>query len=106
MSNQNSIRINKYLSERGPYSRRSVDNLINQKRILVNGKFIKPGFKVNRNDEIKIDGEIVNKSKKRKNIYLIFNKPVGIECTTNQNPGPDRRRGPVRGNAPQAAIDR
>lgn len=84
MSNQNSIRINKYLSDRGPYSRRSVDNLINQKRILVNGKFIKPGFKVNSDDEIKIDGEIVNKSKKRKNIYLIFNKPVGIECTTNQ----------------------
>ncbi len=84
MSNQNSIRINKYLSERGPYSRRSVDNLINQKRILVNGKFIKLGFKVNSDDEIKIDGEIVNKSKKRKNIYLIFNKPVGIECTTNQ----------------------
>jgi len=84
LSNQNSIRINKYLSERGPYSRRSVDNLINQKRILVNGKFIKLGFKVNSDDEIKIDGEIVNKSKKRKNIYLIFNKPVGIECTTNQ----------------------
>ena len=84
MSKQNSLRINKFLSERGPYSRRSVDNLINQKRILVNGKFIKPGFKVNIDDEIKIDGEIVNKSKKRKNVYLIFNKPVGIECTTNQ----------------------
>ena len=84
MSKQNSVRINKFLSERGPYSRRSVDNLINQKRILVNGKFIKPGFKVNIDDEIKIDGEIVNKSKKRKNVYLIFNKPVGIECTTNQ----------------------
>ena len=84
MSKQNSVRINKFLSERGPYSRRSVDNLINQKRILVNGKFIKPGFKVNIDDEIKVDGEIVNKSKKRKNVYLIFNKPVGIECTTNQ----------------------
>ena len=49
-------RINKYLSERGPYSRRGIDKLINEKRILVNGKLIKPGFKVNTNDEIKIDG--------------------------------------------------
>ena len=85
MSDQNSIRINKYLSERGPYSRRGIDKLINEKRILVNGKLIKPGFKVNTDDEIKIDGETVIKSKKRKkNTYLIFNKPVGIECTTNQ----------------------
>ena len=85
MSDQNSIRINKYLSERGPYSRRGIDKLINEKRILVNGKLIKPGFKVNSDDEIKIDGEIIIKSKKRKkNTYLIFNKPVGVECTTNQ----------------------
>ena len=85
MSDQNSIRINKYLSERGPYSRRGIDKLINEKRILVNGKLIKPGFKVNTNDEIKIDGETIIKSKKRKkNTYLIFNKPVGVECTTNQ----------------------
>ena len=85
MSDHNSIRINKYLSERGPYSRRGIDKLINERRILVNGKLIKPGFKVNTDDEIKIDGEIIIKSKKRKkNTYLIFNKPVGVECTTNQ----------------------
>ena len=85
MSDQNSIRINKYLSERGPYSRRGIDKLINERRILVNGKLIKPGFKVNTDDEIKIDGETIIKSKKRKkNTYLIFNKPVGVECTTNQ----------------------
>ena len=85
MSDHNSIRINKYLSERGPYSRRGIDKLINEKRILVNGKLIKPGFKVKSDDEIKIDGEIIIKSKKRKkNTYLIFNKPVGVECTTNQ----------------------
>ena len=85
MSDHSSIRINKYLSERGPYSRRGIDKLINEKRISVNGKSIKPGFKVNSDDEIKIDGEIIIKSKKRKkNTYLIFNKPVGVECTTNQ----------------------
>ena len=86
MSNQKLVRINKFLSERGPYSRRGIDKLIDEKRISVNGKIIKLGYKVSNEDEIKIDGEIVSKSKKRRKIiYLLFNKPVGIECTTNQN---------------------
>tara|TARA_B100001121_G_scaffold61621_1_gene54158 strand:+ start:9113 stop:9829 length:717 start_codon:yes stop_codon:yes gene_type:complete len=80
-----SVRINKFLSEKGPYSRRGVDKLIEEKRITVNDKVVKLGTKVSFNDKIKIDGELVFKpKKKRKNIYLLFNKPIGIECTTNQ----------------------
>tara|TARA_B100001115_G_scaffold184351_1_gene186459 strand:- start:4630 stop:5346 length:717 start_codon:yes stop_codon:yes gene_type:complete len=79
------VRINKFLSEKGPYSRRGVDKLIEEKRITVNDKVVKLGTKVSFNDKIKIDGELVFKpKKKRKNIYLLFNKPIGIECTTNQ----------------------
>ena len=51
MSDQNSIRINKYLSERGPYSRRGIDKLINEKRILVNGKLIAQGEVVISNEK-------------------------------------------------------
>jgi len=81
-----SVRINKFLSEKGPYSRRGVDKLIEEKRITVNDKVVKLGTKVSLNDKIKIDGELVFKpKKKRKNIYLLFNKPIGIECTTNQD---------------------
>tara|TARA_B100000212_G_scaffold215591_1_gene163087 strand:+ start:2002 stop:2718 length:717 start_codon:yes stop_codon:yes gene_type:complete len=81
-----SVRINKFLSEKGPYSRRGVDRLIEEKRITVNDKVVKLGTKVSLNDKIKIDGELVFKpKKKRKNIYLLFNKPIGIECTTNQD---------------------
>tara|TARA_B100001057_G_scaffold492139_1_gene583893 strand:+ start:8743 stop:9459 length:717 start_codon:yes stop_codon:yes gene_type:complete len=80
------VRINKFLSEKGPYSRRGVDKLIEEKRITVNDKVVKLGTKVSLNDKIKIDGELVFKpKKKRKNIYLLFNKPIGIECTTNQD---------------------
>jgi len=81
-----SVRINKFLSEKGPYSRRGVDKLIEEKRITVNDKVVKLGTKVSLNEKIKIDGELVFKpKKKRKNIYLLFNKPIGIECTTNQD---------------------
>ena len=85
MNKNLSVRINKFLSEKGPYSRRGVDKLIQEKRITVNDKVVKLGTKVSFNDKIKIDGELVFKpKKKRKNIYLLFNKPIGIECTTNQ----------------------
>ena len=86
MNKNLSVRINKFLSEKGPYSRRGVDKLIQEKRITVNDKVVKLGTKVSINDKIKIDGELVFKpKKKRKNIYLLFNKPIGIECTTNQD---------------------
>ncbi len=86
MNKNLSVRINKFLSEKGPYSRRGVDKLIQEKRITVNDKVVKLGTKVSINDKIKIDGELLFKpKKKRKNIYLLFNKPIGIECTTNQD---------------------
>jgi 23S rRNA pseudouridine2604 synthase len=40
------------------------------------------GTKVSADDEVRIDGKLI-KEKTSKNIYLAFNKPVGIECTTN-----------------------
>ena len=86
MNKNLTVRINKFLSEKGSYSRRGVDKLIEEKRITVNDKVVKLGTKVSLNDKIKIDGELVFKpKKKRKNIYLLFNKPIGIECTTNQD---------------------
>ncbi len=72
MSNQKLVRINKFLSERGPYSRRGIDKLIEEKRISVNGKIIKLGYKVSNEDEIKIDGEIVSKSKKEEKVFIYY----------------------------------
>jgi 23S rRNA pseudouridine2604 synthase len=33
-------------------------------------------------DEVRIDGKLIH-DRKEKPVYLAFNKPVGIECTTN-----------------------
>jgi len=86
MNTNKPIRINKFLSSLGTYSRRQVDKLIEEKRIRVNKKYAKLGIRVSTNDEITIDGELILiKSKKKKPVYLILNKPIGIECTTNLN---------------------
>lgn len=80
MSDQ--IRLNKYFSEIGFCSRRAADKLIEQQRVLINDKTAIVGQKVNRDDLIKVDGELLN-IKKEKQIYLAFNKPIGIVCTTD-----------------------
>ena len=55
MSKEELIRINKFLSEKGSYSRRGVDKLIEEQRVTVNGKKVKLGLKVNSNDEITVN---------------------------------------------------
>ena len=76
------IRLNKYFSEIGFCSRRAADKLIDQERVLINNKTAIVGQKVNRDDIIKVDGESLN-TKKERQVYLAFNKPIGIVCTTD-----------------------
>ena len=76
------IRINKYLSEVGYCSRRAADKLIEEGRILINGKIPEMGTKVTKEDEIRVDGKIVQ-GKTSAPVYLVFNKPRGIVCTTD-----------------------
>lgn len=73
-------RLNKAIAETGFCSRREADKLIEQGRVKVNG--IKPelGTKVTSKDTISVDGKTITKDVE--NIYLVFNKPVGITCTT------------------------
>ena len=75
------VRVNKYLSEIGYCSRRAADKLIEQGKLTVNGKVPPIGEKISEEDEIRVDGKIVHSTKKK--VYLAFNKPVGIVCTTD-----------------------
>ncbi len=75
-------RINKYLSEVGFCSRREADKIISQGRVYINREIAVLGSKVSRDDQVKVDGEEINKIEEK--IYIAFNKPVGIECTGNQ----------------------
>ncbi len=75
-------RLNKYLSEAGFCSRREGDKLIDAGRVTINGVVPEMGTKVSPNDVVAVDGEII-KNNTDKPIYLAFNKPVGIVCTTD-----------------------
>jgi len=82
-------RINKYLSEVGYCSRREADRLILEGEVTINGKIPEIGAKVEDSDQVEVKGEIIEKSKRQKNIYLVFNKPVGIVCTTDRKVEPN-----------------
>ena len=75
-------RINKYLSEVGYCSRRAADKLIDAGRVTINGKVPEMGTKISTEDEVRVDGKLISKSNE-KPIYLAFNKPIGIVCTTD-----------------------
>lgn len=76
-------RINKYLSEAGFTSRREADKLLEEGRITVNGVTAVMGQKVTEDDVILVDGKKVQP--KTDHVYLAFNKPKGIETTTNED---------------------
>ncbi len=82
------IRINKYLSEVGYCSRRVADRLIEEGKVTINGEIPEIGTKVNEGDQVEVEGHILEKSIKKK-VYLAFNKPVGIICTTDRRVEPD-----------------
>ncbi|MCC8360796.1 23S rRNA pseudouridine(2604) synthase RluF [Salinimicrobium sediminilitoris] len=82
MSSENLTRLNKYLSEVGYCSRRKADTLIEQGRVTINGQVPEMGTKVSPDDEVRVNGELIVPPKKD-NVYLAFNKPIGIVCTTN-----------------------
>lgn len=82
MQESNSTRINKYLSEVGYCSRRAADKLIEQGRVTINGQVPEMGTKIVAGDDVRVDGERITKPK-TDHVYLAFNKPVGIVCTTD-----------------------
>ena len=77
-------RINKYLSEVGFCSRRVADRLIEEGKVTIQGEIAEKGTKVDEGDQVEVEGQRIEKSKKHKNVYLAFNKPVGIVCTTDR----------------------
>ena len=75
-------RINKYLSQVGYCSRRAADKLIEHNRITINGKVPEMGTKITELDEVRVDDKLISEPQE-KPVYLAFNKPVGIVCTTD-----------------------
>lgn len=78
---QDSISLNKYISNTGICSRRQADTVISDGRVTINGKLAVKGNRVFPGDDVLIDG--IGPKPKPKTIYIAFNKPTGIISTTD-----------------------
>lgn len=76
------IRINKYMSQCGYCSRREADRLVAEGSVLVNGVPAVMGQKVEPEDEITVEGEVLTAHEEE--LLIILNKPQGIVCTTSK----------------------
>ena len=72
------MRINKYLASQDICSRREADKLIQEGKILVNGKVATLGLDVSDEDKV----EVVNYNKNY--VYYAYHKPMGIVTHTPQ----------------------
>lgn len=80
---EESIRLNKYLSDAGVCSRRAADKAIEEGRVLVNGKPAEMGMRISQDDQVLFDGKPVSNADK-KPVLIAYNKPVGIVCTAEK----------------------
>ena len=78
---EETVRLNKFLSEKGICSRREADRLVDEGKVMVNGVCAVMGQKVRSADEIVVDGKKVS-TKQVKPVLIAVNKPAGIVCTT------------------------
>lgn len=84
-------RLNKYISDSGFCSRREADKLIEKNCVKINGVVPELGTKVQTGDIVLVNGKRINAVAENKSdrIYIAYNKPIGITCTTERD---------VRGN--------
>ncbi|MFI5203223.1 MAG: 23S rRNA pseudouridine(2604) synthase RluF [Flavobacteriales bacterium] len=85
MQQENSTRLNKYISEGGICSRREADRFIEQGNVFINGKRANVGDRVRAGDTVKVNGNIIEPRERSQHVYLALNKPVGVTSTTEAN---------------------
>jgi len=76
------IRLNRWFTDQGICSRREADRWIEGGRVAVNGAPAVLGTKVGPKDKVALDGRVLVQRTARP-IVIAYNKPVGIECTSD-----------------------
>ncbi|MFM4677337.1 23S rRNA pseudouridine(2604) synthase RluF [Aeromonas media] len=77
-----SMRLNKYISESGICSRREADRFIEQGHVYINGKRAGIGDQVFAGDLVKVNGQVIEAREADSLVFIVLNKPVGIVSTT------------------------
>lgn len=80
---EESIRLNKYLSDAGVCSRRAADRAIEEGKVFVNGQVAEVGMRVAPSDEVVFEGKPVSNASKEA-VLIAYNKPAGIVCTAEK----------------------
>ena len=80
------MRINKFLAEKGVASRRHADEMISAGRVTINGVTATLGANVEEEDEVAVDGVVLEKTEKKEE-YYVMNKPKGVICTVSDDRG-------------------
>lgn len=81
--NDNTIRLNKFISNAGICSRREADDLIKAGAVTVNGKVItEMGYKIQKTDLVNYGGQGL---KPERQVYILLNKPKDY-ITTSDDP--------------------
>ncbi len=83
-SSQEGTRLNKYISENGICSRREADQQIELGNVFINGERAKIGQRVKSGDKVSVNGIKISPKTEDNSIFIAFNKPVGITCTTEK----------------------
>lgn len=80
-------RLNKYISETGFCSRREADKLIADNKVKINGVIPELGTKVMPSDVVTVKGKTITAAPENKSdrVYIAYNKPIGITCTTEKD---------------------
>ncbi len=78
---QESISLNKYISQTGICSRREADTWIENGRVKINNNIARKGNRVAPGDQVMIDDQILGDLPEWD--YLIINKPAGVTSTTD-----------------------
>lgn len=77
------VNLNKWISDTGFCSRRDADELIRMGKVTVDGVTASLGNRVAGHETVLVNGEPLKA--KEKLVFIAFNKPVGITCTTDQS---------------------
>ena len=77
------MRLNQAIQQTGLCSRREADEWIKQGRITVDGQVAVLGQRVDDQAKIYLDGQLISKTSSW--VTLLYNKPLGVECTTDRS---------------------
>lgn len=79
MTQQEGVRINKYIGDSGFCSRREADSYIERGLVTLNGTKAVLGDRVQPQDEVRVNGTLLTKNENL--VYIAFNKPTGLTTT-------------------------